>query len=164
VPAPGRIVDYSGRGSLATWTRVTAVRIALRMRSRRDPLAEVPDGQPAAVADPELRFLKRRYGKHFERALTNAFARLDHEQHNLLRLQLVDGLGTAEIAALFQLNRSTIKRRLAACREALFNDVQASLARELGVSPRSFGSLARLLTSQLELSLPRLLRRAATDG
>jgi RNA polymerase sigma-70 factor (ECF subfamily) len=164
VPAPGQIALFSGRGNLGTWIRVAAVRLALRMRGPRERVDEISGDEPAAMADPELRLLKRKHGEQFERALVAAFARLDHEQHNLLRLQLVDGLRTAQIASLFGLDRSTIKRRLAACRETLFADVQAQLTRELGLSPQSFGSLARLLTSQLDVSLSRLLRRSAFDG
>jgi RNA polymerase sigma-70 factor (ECF subfamily) len=165
VPAPGQIASFSGRGSLSTWTRVAGVRLALRMRAGRERVVEqVGSQEPAPMVDPELRFLKRKYGAQFERALVAAFARLDHEQHNLLRLQIVDGLRTAQIAALFQLDRSTIKRRLAACREAVFAHVQASMAQELDLSPSSLGSLARLLTSQIDVSLSRLLKQRDADG
>jgi RNA polymerase sigma-70 factor (ECF subfamily) len=164
VPAPGHIAEYSGRGALASWTRVTAVRLALRLRRRRHDAGEQSGvekaaDEKAAAVDPELRLLKQRYGAQFQEALAASFERLDDEQHNLLRLQLVEGLGTGQIAALFGLDRSTIKRRLAACRETLLSQTQAMLRERLGLSPDSFRSLARLLASQLDLSVQRLLRQ-----
>ena len=158
VPAPGHIVEYSGRGPLAAWTRVTLLRAALRLRRRRSDDEHAFD-EKAADVDPEMRLLKQRYGAQFQEALAASFERLDDEQHNLLRLQLVDGLGTGQIAALFGLDRSTIKRRLAACRETLLSQTQATLRERLGLSPESFQSLARLVASQLELSVQRLLRQ-----
>jgi RNA polymerase sigma-70 factor (ECF subfamily) len=159
VPSPGHIVEYSGRGALAAWTRVTAVRAGMRLRRRKPEADEESADEKATGVDPELRFLKQRYGAQFKKALAASFARLDDEQHNLLRLQLVEGLSTGQIAALFGLDRSTIKRRLAACRETLLAQTQALLRKQLGLSPDSFRSLARLLASQLDVSVLRLLRQ-----
>jgi RNA polymerase sigma-70 factor (ECF subfamily) len=159
VPAPGHIVEYSGRGALASWTRVTAVRAALRLRRRNPQADEETADEKATGVDPELRFLKQQYGAQLQEAVAASFARLDDEQYNLLRLQLVEGLGTGQIATLFGLDRSTIKRRLAACRETLLAQTQALLRQRLGISPDSFHSLARLLASQLDVSVVRLLRQ-----
>ena len=159
---PPRIAEYSGRGSLTSWVRVVAVRVALDLRPAavqtvaNDQLEEV-----AAVGqvEPELRYLKDRYGAAFEEATTAAFGTLDDEQCNLLRLQLVDGLRTAQIATLFHVDRSTIKRRLAACREQLLTESRRRLCEKLGLSPTEFESLAGVVQSQLNLSVERLLRR-----
>jgi RNA polymerase sigma-70 factor, ECF subfamily len=158
---PRRITAYSGRGSLASWTKVTTLRIALRQRSQRGEIREADGEAQAAASDPELHLLHQRYGKQFEEALAASFARLEDEQHNLLKLQLIGGLGTAQIAALFSVDRSTIKRRLAACRELLLEETQAALREKLGLSPESFQSLSRVLASQLNLSLARLLKTRA---
>jgi RNA polymerase sigma-70 factor (ECF subfamily) len=158
VPPPGHIVDYGGKGSLAAWTRVTAVRVALNLRPRRIEVQEQSEGSQAATIDPELRFLQQKYGRQFEEAVAVSFAKLDDQQHTLLRLQLVDGLGIPQIAALFHVDRTTISRRLAACRDVLITHAHASLRESLGLSPESFASLARLLTSQLHLSVSRLLK------
>ncbi len=157
VPPPGRIAEYSGRGPLGAWTRVVAARIALDLRPRRVE-AEVTEAELATERDPELRYLQQKYARNFERALQQGFAALDDEQVNLLRLQYVDGLRTSQIAALFQVDRSTIKRRLSACREVMLLRTRAALQEELGVSPESFESLSRLLASQLHLSVARLIQ------
>ncbi len=70
----------------------------------------------------------------------------------------MQGLGTGQIAALFGVDGSTIKRRLAGCREVLLEQTAIRLRGILGLSPESFASLARLLTSQLHLSVARLLQ------
>lgn len=158
VPPPGRIAAYKGSGSLAAWTRVVATRTALDLRPRHAEAAQASETSKAAGGDEELRFLQQSYGKHFERALAAAFERLDDEQSNLLKLQIVDGLGTGQLAALFRVDRSTIKRRLALCRETLLDATRAALQQELGLSPASFASLARVLTSQLNVSIARILK------
>lgn len=157
VPPPGRIAGYSGRGSLAAWTRVVTLRIALDLRPQH-PVAPEEEAERAVQRDPELRYLQQAYGRQFEQALESAFALLDDEQANLMALQIVDGLGTAQIAALFRVDRSTIKRRLAACRQTLLDHTHTALREKLGLSPQSFESLARLLTSQLHLSVARILK------
>ena len=155
---PPRILDYAGRGSLAAWTQVVAMRCALDLRPAR--LEEDPSELPelAGERDPELRILQERYGKAYESALTKAFDALDDEQVNLLRLQIVDGLQTARIAALFRVDRSTIKRRLADCREALLAETWRILGADLNASPDSLQSILRLVRSQLHVSVGRLLR------
>ena len=93
VPPPGHIAEYSGRGALGAWTRVTVLRIAFKLRPRRIEVAEPIDTAQGVNSDPELRFLQDKYGKQFEQALAASFALLDDEQHNLLRLQFVDHFG-----------------------------------------------------------------------
>src|SRR5258708_37948346 len=135
VPPPGRIAEYSGRGSLAAWTRGVAMRVALDLRPHLREGPEGGDGERAAERDPELRYLQQKYRGQFEEAMAAAVSSLDPEQANLLRLQIVEGLGTAQIAALFQVDRSTIKRRLAACRETLLDQTRAALRDKRGLSP-----------------------------
>ena len=158
VPPPGRIAAYTGRGSLLAWTRVVATRTALDLRPRHAESALAIESERAAGHDEELRFLQQKYGRQFEEALAAAFAKLDDEQANLLRLQIVDGLQTHQLAALFRVDRSTIKRRLAECREGLLGQTRAALREKLGISEESFESLARVLTSQLHLSVARILK------
>jgi RNA polymerase sigma-70 factor (ECF subfamily) len=160
--SPARIGDYSGKRPLSTWLRVIVVRVAIDLR-RGGGAANAPGDEGAADnlaagTSPELRYLKARYGKAFQQAVTEALASLDDEQCNLLRLQLVDGLRTSQIAQLFGVDRSTIKRRLAACRDRLKDEVQERLRSTLRLSPTELESLAGLVQSQLHVSLAGLLR------
>jgi RNA polymerase sigma-70 factor (ECF subfamily) len=154
---PPRIAEYAGRGPLLKWTQVVALRFALALRPTRIE-QELDENLAAEGRDPELHLLQERYGKPFAEALASALETLSDEQCNLLRLQIVDGLQTARIAALFGVDRSTIKRRLAACRESLLSETQRLLRERYQLSPETFQSLARLVRSQLHVSVARLLR------
>lgn len=171
VGAPGgapRIADYSGRWPLAGWLRMAAVRTAIDLHRRTGEPPAAPAEleraeQLTASVEPELRYLKQRYAAVFQEALGKALAALDPESCNLLRLQLAEGLHTAQIAALFRVDRSTIKRRLASCRATLLAGTRRELSARLQLSTAEFESLAGLVRSQLHLSIARLLRSRAED-
>jgi RNA polymerase sigma-70 factor (ECF subfamily) len=154
---PPRIAEYAGRGPLIGWTQVVALRVALVLRPAQGANHAVED-LAGGGRDPELQLMQEKYGKAFEEALESAFTALSDEQCNLLRLQIVDGLQTARIAALFHVDRSTIKRRLADCREALLAETRRILGERFQLSADTFDSLARLLQGQLNVSVARLLR------
>jgi RNA polymerase sigma-70 factor (ECF subfamily) len=163
IGASARIAQYSGRWPLAGWLRTIAVRTAIDLRRSRGagPAEGEPDGaaQLAATGSPELLYLKEHYGAAFQEAVAESFETLDDEQCNLLRLQVIDGLRTAQIASLFRVDRSTIKRRLAACREQVLEGTRQRLRARLRLPGVEFESLAGLLQSQLDVSLSRLLDR-----
>jgi RNA polymerase sigma-70 factor (ECF subfamily) len=75
-----------------------------------------------------------------------------------LRLHVVGGLTLERIGAMYQVDRSTVSRWLADARRALLDHTERALRDRLGVAPAEFASMARLLTSQLEIDLPELLR------
>ena len=159
---PPRIATYSARGSLAAWVRVVATREAARLlpRARRELSAE--DDELASLiapdADPELGYLKRLYRHEFKQAFETAIAALDDRQRLLLRQHTLDGLGIDELAAFYSVHRATTARWVDAAREALLAGTQRELVRRLGLSKTELTSLMRLIRSQLDVSLPRLLR------
>jgi RNA polymerase sigma-70 factor (ECF subfamily) len=163
-PRPPLIASYSGRGPLGAWVRVAAVRIGLTLA--RDARIGERVGRRAAsealraqgTADPELRFLKDRYRRDFAAAFAVALATIADRQRALLRLQFVAGLPLEKIAAIYQVDRSTVSRWLAQARGQLLDRTELDLRERLGVEPAEFESLARLLTSQVEIDLPDLLR------
>ncbi len=163
--APPRIAEYSGRRPLSSWVRAIAVHAAVDLR-RSGGAANAPSADERAAdqlvggESPELQYLQLRYGPILREALSASFALLDDEQANLLRLQLVDGLRTPQIAALFGVARSTVNRRLTSCRELLLAESQKRLREKLHLSPSEFESLAGLLRGELYLSLGRLLKRS----
>jgi RNA polymerase sigma-70 factor (ECF subfamily) len=80
-----RIVEYSGRGSLASWARVTAVREALDLIERekqRRPAAHDPERVEAendllgATVDPELHAIRQRHLPQFREAFREALESL----------------------------------------------------------------------------------------
>src|SRR5262249_36728140 len=92
--AAPRIAEYSGRGSLAAWLRIAAVRTALNLRAQR---REEPEESgysfehifAAARASTEVEYLRKRYAHEFTLALRAAFAALSPDQRLVLRLHLV---------------------------------------------------------------------------
>ena len=104
-----------------------------------------------------LQELRARHAGEFERALRDAFAGLDERERNLLRLHFLDGLGIDGLAPVFGVHRATAARWLAAARTRLHDGVIALLQARLDVDARELESLARVVRSELEISLRSLL-------
>lgn len=171
VAAPGaapKIAEYSGRGALAGWLRVAALRTAIDLRRRHDDLAHDRGARSAndsdvsppeaigAGRDPELHYVKERYEAEFKGAFRAAIHALSSERRNVLRLNFVDGLNIDQIGALLHIHRSTVARWIAAARAAILKEAQRLLGERLGLSAGEFDSLARLLESRLDVSLTGL--------
>ncbi len=158
---PPRIAGYSGRGPLSAWVGVVARSIALNMiRSRKtDPVAESSDDTDAltAGADPELDYLRLRYRDEFRKAFQDAIAGLDRRDRMILRLCYVKGLSHDRIAVAYGVHQTTISRRIGKAREALVEGIQSHLRQRLQTSTVDLDSIARLVGSQLDLSLTRWL-------
>jgi RNA polymerase sigma-70 factor (ECF subfamily) len=85
-------------------------------------------------------------------------AGLSDRERTLLRLHLLGRLRLDQIAPMFQVDASTISRWLAAARAGILAQTRKFLAGRLHVSSREFTSIARLLRSQIDVSLARLLK------
>ena len=169
VAAPGarpKIADYAGRGALASWLRVSAVRLAIDIQ-RHDNVVPLAGGEQhrneapplgSALEDPERDWLKKRYRAAFEEAFRGAVAGLGSEQKNLLALHFVDGLTLEQVADLFHVHRATAARWIASARQAIFEGARRRLHERWGVTPAEFDSIAGLVRSQLDMSIAGLLR------
>jgi RNA polymerase sigma-70 factor (ECF subfamily) len=155
-----RIESYSGRGPLGGWLRIVAARIAADLRRADKQLGRQPERVPLSAdqPDPELAYLKQRYGREFERALAEAFARLDAKQNNLLRLHFLDGLAAPAIAPMYGVSGRTIQRWIVGAQERVLADVRRILGERLKVSPRELDSLLGLVQSQLDISFHRFMK------
>jgi RNA polymerase sigma-70 factor (ECF subfamily) len=166
-PARGRpplVASYGGRGPLAAWVRVAAVREALTLvrdagigaRATRRAAAE--EALSVVPVDPELAVIKDRYRQDFAEAFSGALRGIADRERALLRLHTVAGLSLEKIGAIYKVDRSTVSRWLADARHALLDGTERGLRERLGLAPAEVESMARLLTSQLEIDLPELLR------
>jgi len=158
--APPRLGEYRGTGPLGAWIRVAAVRIALNLKRAAVPVTsteEVLGELVASEPDPELRHLKTLYRAEFGAALRAALSALPERQRVLLRLHYVDGLRLARIATLYQVHESTASRWLSSAVDAVATEARRRLIERLALSPSSLDSVARLVQSNLELSIRRLL-------
>ena len=165
VPEDGRsarILDYAGRGSLENWLRAGALRLALNARrdARRgpEPLPDASLWEPAApTAERTLELLRGKYAAEFGSALREAFASLEPGERNVLRMHFLEGLSLNQIAAMYQVNKSTISRRMARAREILLERTRAQLERALSLPATELDSLLQQLGPRLDLSLSSVL-------
>jgi RNA polymerase sigma-70 factor (ECF subfamily) len=163
-----RVLSYAGRGPLAAWVAVSAQRTALSLRrrevsTRARHIAAARDELAAAI-HPELAYLKRTYRAAFAESFEGAFAQISDRERTLLRLHLLSRLTLEQIAPMFHVNTSTVSRWLAKARETLLARTREGLSLRLNVQPDEFASMARLLGSQIDVSLARLLAEDPKAG
>ena len=151
------IADYTGRGALIRWLRVSAQRIALNLFGGRKPQTALRGDERMTSRDPELDYLRTQSQDEFRKALRAALQSLTVHERNLMRLHFVDGLSTTEIAPLFRAHRTTIRRQINECQQALLGRVREGLRERLRLSESQLESLLREGRQSLELSLSTLL-------
>jgi RNA polymerase sigma-70 factor, ECF subfamily len=158
---PPKLTSYAGRGPLAGWVGVSAQRIALSLMRHEQAEQRAAEGQQReadrVAADPELGFLKQHLRGRFREAVTRALAVLDDHQRLIYRMYVVDGVPMERIGKMYAVNASTISRRMSAARASVVAEAQRLLREEMGVAPEDYESMARLLVSQLDLSVSRVL-------
>lgn len=158
-----RIAQYQGAGRLTSWLRVTAVRTflnerrAMRRAEQEIPLEDFDLFTLERDTDPELATMKTRYRQDFKQAFGQAIGALSVQQRDLLRLHVVERLSIVQIGALYQVHHATIARRLLKARKTLLSSTRRELMQRLGVNHQELDSIIRLIESQLEVSLRRLL-------
>jgi RNA polymerase sigma-70 factor (ECF subfamily) len=159
---PARVATYSARGSLSAWVRVVATREAARMRARinREVAADDDELEQLIAGDdnPEIGYLKRLYRGEFKRAFQAAVAALDDRARLVLRQHTLDRLGIDRLAALHHVHRATAARWVESARAAVQAFTERELIQRLQLSRTELDSVIRLIRSQLDLSLPRLLQ------
>jgi len=171
VAAPGSpppITRYGGRGRLGGWARTVAVRVALDTL-RAEKSDEVPmeshvlDALAETEIAPDLRAFKQRYAAMVNEAFTEGFAGLSPRQRNLLRQHYLNHLNIDQLGTMHGVHRVTAFRWIAAAREQVFETARRHVAASTAAPPHEADDLLRLLKSQLDLSLDRLLRTSSGD-
>jgi RNA polymerase sigma-70 factor (ECF subfamily) len=161
-----KLLRYSGRGSLAGWLRVVATRAAIKQASRMRPpgaaAAGGDDGDLVALATPsdapELHLLKERFRQPFREAFVEALASLAPRTRNLLRQSALDGLSIDELGRLYRVHRATAARWIADARRELLAETRRRLVERVGLPEDECDSIMRLVHSQVDVTLRRLLR------
>lgn len=165
----GKLAQYTGRGPLAAWLRIVAVRTVLSMRratgatAAREEEDELLGGIAAEGADPELEHLRATYKDAFRTAFHEALMALDVAERNLLRLHHVEGLNVDELAPIFQIHRATAARRLVKAREEISERTRSLLVSRLRLSESECSSIMGMILSQLDVSLVRVLSSRERD-
>jgi RNA polymerase sigma-70 factor (ECF subfamily) len=156
-----KIGDYAGRGPLATWVRVAAVRTALNLRGSGRREMPMSASQVAALApavdDPGLKYLKGRFADEFETSLAHACGQLSERDRTILRLRYADDLNIDQIGALYGVHRATVARWIGRIRDEVYEGTRKDLIGRLKLDDSDFESLLRLAQSQIDVSLSAVL-------
>ncbi len=75
----------------------------------------------------------------------------------MLRYHFLQGLNIEQIGAIHSVHRATVARWLASLRKDLLESTREALARRLDVGDAEVESIMRLIRSQLDASIERLL-------
>jgi RNA polymerase sigma-70 factor (ECF subfamily) len=162
-PAGPKIAEYSGRGSLRRWVRITARRTYIDLMRSRQREPELLPGddivqERAGELDPELAYVKGRYRDEFRTAFTAALGTLTTRQRNILRHHFVHRLRFDEIAGIYRVHRATVARWIADAREQLLVRTRAALRDQLAVEGEEFESIMRLIQTDMDVTVSRLLK------
>jgi RNA polymerase sigma-70 factor (ECF subfamily) len=158
-----RIAEYSGRGALRTWVRMTAMRTLLALARRE--VRQVPIESAALTLlvgtgeDPELKYLKCLYSNEFRCAFEQAFLDLGYRDRNVLRFVFAEGLSVDAIGHLYRVHRATAARWVVKAHEKLAASVKRAMRHRLGVSENECSTILRLIESELDITLERYWTR-----
>jgi RNA polymerase sigma-70 factor (ECF subfamily) len=164
--APPRIRSYGGRGALAAWLRMGAVRAAIDLKRSTSQHAPMPEELPLAdleQEDLELAAIKKQHREDFKQAFQHAFEALPLRDKQILKLQLIDRLTVEQISALYDVHRATLARWMDATRTFLLGETRRRLQASRNLDASQVDSMLELVQSQLDVSLTRLLRRTADE-
>lgn len=154
---PPRIADYSGRGPLAGWLRVAAVREALNLRRGEKEHDELALDDVDPNDGPEAAMIRARYGRALAEAFRESVRALPPDERTLLRLHYLDGLEIEQIGRVLAVHRSTASRWLSKTREAVLKETRRRVREQLRASASEVESVLRLAGDDLEISLHRAL-------
>ena len=160
--APPALQRYSGRGPLVSFVAIAAQRIAIDL-IRTDGRLQLASNEAvlekrlAAAADPEIQAIKAPIALEFGEALRAAIDGLGARERMILRLTMVSGLSLAEVGAIYGVSASTVCRWIGRTRDRLVLGLRRHLAVRGAASDRDVESLARLVRSELDISLEGLL-------
>jgi RNA polymerase sigma-70 factor, ECF subfamily len=156
---PPKITSYAGNGPLESWVAVATIRLAVSRGRSETAERRLRERAAADVVgpNPEVLLLKGEIRREFEAAVRAVLEGLEKRARLVLKLYLVGGMSLAAIGKTFGVTQQTVSRWLAEARARILDDVQRRLADRLKIAREDLPSIARLVASQLDVSLSRLL-------
>jgi RNA polymerase sigma-70 factor (ECF subfamily) len=158
---PGRIADYQGRGSLENWVRAAAARTAMNLargeRRQHRALERAAAEARVQAPDPEIDYLKDRYGPKLEEAVRGAFAALSVRDRAVLRLHYVEHVAVGAIARSYGVHRGTVSRWLLGAQRQLHDETRRLLQERLDLSSSERESLVVALRSYIDVTFKSVL-------
>lgn len=159
------LAQYGAKGALQGFLRISAVRelINVHERHRREaPVEQLELAEAGGAIDPELQQFKLRYRDDFAACFREALSGLTPRERSLLRLSAFEKLSIDKIGALFDVHRATAARWLEGIKTRLAERTEELLAARLGVGESEVISVIRLVRSEVDVSLQRML--ASKEG
>ncbi len=154
---------YFGTGRLVQWVRAVAGREALASLKRRRKMVPFDDELFGALCDPQLVSLKRKYRVEFKQALHQAITHLDERERTIMKALVIDGDTVTEIARAHSVHRVTASKWVSKIRKTLFRRTRWHLREKLDLDESELESVIRLIESQMEMSLDRVLDSQQQD-
>jgi len=138
------IAGYAGRGRLAGWLRMVAVRDAVRRRraARRAP-AEVAAEAVGRALEPEALETRVHLRQQLRDALSRGVATLGERDRRLLQLSIIERVQARTLARRFGVHESTISRWLARAHASLRQATRGYLQQALAVPADELASILR---------------------
>jgi RNA polymerase sigma-70 factor, ECF subfamily len=160
VSAPGtdaKIQHYKGQGPLAGFIRTTARRIGMRITvaAARFQGEEALVQQFSNASELEATVIKLQCREAVNRALCLALRQLPRRERLILRLNLVEKVSTARIAAMYNVSQPTVSRWIQRSARAIQETVKVLVCDELGIDSGELDSLLQLVRSQIEITISR---------
>ncbi|MFN0247668.1 MAG: sigma-70 family RNA polymerase sigma factor [Kofleriaceae bacterium] len=154
-----KLALYRGTGPLAHWVASVAGREALGSMRKKKPTDAIDDDDFLADAadDPELVTLKAQHGAAFKEAFQAAVRELGSRERGILRALVVDDRSVNEVAAVYGIHRVTASRWVSELRADLLKRTRNQLRDRFQLDASSVESAMRMLDSNLDVSLYRLL-------
>jgi RNA polymerase sigma-70 factor (ECF subfamily) len=159
--AAARITEYAGRGPLRLWLRVVVLRLMQNL-AVRGPREALLDGaalaeHAGATGDPELERLRSLYRGEVRAAFAAAAAALEQRDRVLLHQRFAGRMSQEALAGAYEVHVNTVARWLERARRALAEGVRRELELRLGAGGADLESVLKLVDSQLDLTLGRLV-------
>ena len=98
-----------------------------------------------------------RYRPHLKTAVQDALASIADADRLLLHRHAIEGLTVEQLGAEQGVHGSTISRRLTRIRQEIFDRTRKNLLAEVRLNESEFTSIVRVLRSDLDVSVRRIL-------
>ena len=135
------IASYAGRGRLAGWLRMVAVRDAVR---KRRPPRSAPEPADGVVAmEPEVVGTRVHLRQPLRDAVSRGIATLNERDRRLLQLSVIEGVQARTLARQFGVHESTISRWLTRAHASLRRVTRGYLQEALAVPTPELESMLR---------------------
>ena len=154
---PPKIASYAGRGPLSAWVRVSAARMAVDLHRNEQEAAVDPAWAVRGVAlDPEMLYVKERYGEEFGKALEAAFLRLTTRIRTILQLYFLEGVGAGQIAQSYGTSTRTVQRWIVTAQNGIVDEVKAAMTKRYQLSNSQLDSLFGAVETEMVAALRRV--------